>query len=1202
MATSDYKLTIGSNSFVLNKETSITGFGKVTLTKLSFDKGIYRPAKIEATFSVPSTTTYSTIKDLFFEENITKNRRRVSLNYKEGTTEKAIASNYYVYKFMPIFSKTSSSTTNSVELIIYSEDMLMTLDKYSEAFTGKKLGKDIFAKRVKDFKFVERQFKTNTDGTIVTENDVPVLDSKTKDISISTNADTVSSNLQVISFTDSTTNQKNEFIQPYLVQYNESFYDFLKRTANRCGEFLYHENGKLYLGMDVKDKTADTYTFAADASSYYFEDTAEDSLGYDSYGYDYMNLKTTSSLNYNDPLATDEYLDKIDKKYTDYASELIDVRRNLPGYVFDALKATSIGEAIANFGMTIAGNVLSAGINLATKNYNNKKENIKPWEDDNERWNGDQLRQFGTGVDHTTSVSTTSTTNLYASFYEIIRKRQKEVGKTVLILKFETSLQDLKIGDKIKVDNLNYLVIGVKGSLEYASNKYVVQQEVKAIPFYESGTGTITYTPIPPKQSDVSIRESEPQHAIVTENLDPQKLGRVRVRFVWQQSSKDSTPWIRMTIPFASDGGAIKFVPEKGDEVMVSFIDGNVEHPYVTGALLNNKCNKSWSALPDRTITSKNGHSITFDDDSGGAQFFTNMIPFIGGLRSFIPSDLFPWTFDFQETRSLVGGTTISDRYGFYKIEMNSATRSININSPLGDISLNAFTGISINAPNGDISIKGKNVSIEAANKVNITSGSNIKNRFFADSGLDRSKRSNTDLFLQSAGRTAFQALYDGSRTFYDALISKFLDLTLFRTFLEIFMRPIDGTTSIKSFTFVQVEAGKGSVDYPYDSYRKSKTEDVADYVKLQESISFISTQVNSRINSIKDAYQKLCTAIKDFADMSGAAETMLNKDEIVISFDTIKKKGWDDKKSDFDEKEFKFDDKKLVIEKYDEDEVISKVKTETGMQEKPDINKFTKDTKNIYFQDLQKWDASYNKYSAEAKAKIALVSESQQDQVKDMAKGLAAAFVTLEKCFEDLSLPANNNIFKDEVQTALNTIFTELIGDAGILKDIYDKKPDKNTQEDKSINWDDISKKYRRKAVFKLVGDAKIADLDKVKLKATYNQATDVTDDNAWKSLVESWITEVSPATVPTGTLDFASNLFKGIYKDWPTETFLDPWKDATVNRRRWATGANGKILLSDTPNKTISFDAKGASAANNNLIISEKSVTDIINSIKAI
>jgi hypothetical protein len=32
------------------------------------------------------------------------------------------------------------------------------------------------------------------------------------------------------------------------VQYNESFYDMLARTTNRWGEFMYYENGKLFIG------------------------------------------------------------------------------------------------------------------------------------------------------------------------------------------------------------------------------------------------------------------------------------------------------------------------------------------------------------------------------------------------------------------------------------------------------------------------------------------------------------------------------------------------------------------------------------------------------------------------------------------------------------------------------------------------------------------------------------------------------------------------------------------------------------------------------------------------------------------------------------------------------------------------------------------------------------------------------------------
>lgn len=45
-----------------------------------------------------------------------------------------------------------------------------------------------------------------------------------------------------------------EFIQPYLVQYNESFFDFLVRVSNRCGEFLYYEDGYFNIGWEKRLK------------------------------------------------------------------------------------------------------------------------------------------------------------------------------------------------------------------------------------------------------------------------------------------------------------------------------------------------------------------------------------------------------------------------------------------------------------------------------------------------------------------------------------------------------------------------------------------------------------------------------------------------------------------------------------------------------------------------------------------------------------------------------------------------------------------------------------------------------------------------------------------------------------------------------------------------------------------------------------
>lgn len=1109
MSTSDYKLTIGNVTYKLDQATTSTKLGNVTLTKLTFDKGIYRPGEIHATFTITSTTAKSSDIKSELVENSTDGRLKVSLSYSNKVT---YAANYYVFKFRPFFKKVSGATTITVELDIFSQDKLLTFDKYSKAYTGRKLGTYIFKEKMP--------------------------------VSVSSNKDSVSNDLQIISFTDtSKDNTKNEFMQPYLVQYNESYYDFLKRTANRCGEFLYHENGQLNLGMQITDKTADTYQFSDKASEYHFEDIYEGSFSSGSFGYKYLEDADKQDYPYNDPLANDDYLDKIEKNYTSYKDELFDVRRNAAGVICDALNATSMGEIISNMAFSAAFQLAAAGINMGTKNKNNKNVNINPWEGDSykENWNGEELRQFGTGVDNISNIKAGEATNLYAIFYDSVRKQQKLVGENALILNFEGDLQDLKIGDKIKVESKYYLVIDVKGNLYHndENNKYVIEQQVLAIPFFETGEDSKNPTciPIPPMLPDTTIRESKAQPAVVVENLDPKKIGRVRVRFAWQKDDDDVSPWIRISMPFATDGGGIKFIPEPDDEVMIDFIDGNVERPYVCGSLLSPKSNGIWGSLPDRTITSHNGHSITFNDDPGGHQFFANMLPIISGLNSFIPNDLWP-EYDDKGFSSLVGGTTISDRCGFYKIEMNTTTRSILIKSSLGDISLNAFTGISINAPNGDISIKGKNVEIEAANKVSITSGKNISSRYFTDSGLDGNS-SKWERFLQASGRSVMDAAYNFTRTTVDHLVSKFYDVTLIRTLIEVFTRPIDGTTSIKSFTFVQVEAGKGSAEYPYEAYRKEHTSK-ADYSKLEESIKKVNEEVGSRIQAIKESYSKLCTAITDFAAISGTGNEKSNKDEAVISFDTIMTKGWDNKSSDFKESDFKF----------------------------------------------------------------GKLNDTEKTKIKNVAKNLAAAFVTLKKSFEDLALTNNDKIFTNEVQTALNTIFDELKGKDGILKTINDKSLTKDSQEDKTINWEYLTKLYRRKAVFKLVAGAcsQIAATDKVKLSATYDGSKDVADDSAWKSLVESWATEPSAAE-PKAILDYGGSLFKdGFTKEWLWDTFASPWVDTTYNRRRWATGSNGKILLSDSPDSTISFDPTGASKALKNLILSDKAVETIMNRIKSL
>ena len=78
--------------------------------------------------------------------------------------------------------------------------------------------------------------------------------------------------------------------------------------------------------------------------------------------------------------------------------------------------------------------------------------------------------------------------------------------------------------------------------------------------------------------------------AIVTDTKDPDQLGRVTVRFPWL-GPKDDTPatsyWAPVVQFGAGNARGAMFLPEVGDEVLVGFDHGNVDHPYVLGGLYN---------------------------------------------------------------------------------------------------------------------------------------------------------------------------------------------------------------------------------------------------------------------------------------------------------------------------------------------------------------------------------------------------------------------------------------------------------------------------------------------------------------------------------------------------------------------------------------------------------------------------------------
>jgi uncharacterized protein involved in type VI secretion and phage assembly len=112
--------------------------------------------------------------------------------------------------------------------------------------------------------------------------------------------------------------------------------------------------------------------------------------------------------------------------------------------------------------------------------------------------------------------------------------------------------------------------------------------------------------------------------ALVTDVVDPDGQGRVRVRLPWSPDNGDSSyeAWARFATLMAGNNRGSWFIPDVNDEVLVVFEAGDPRRPYVIGALWNGQ-----DAPPEtmdgagnndiKTLRSRNGVRITLDDTDG---------------------------------------------------------------------------------------------------------------------------------------------------------------------------------------------------------------------------------------------------------------------------------------------------------------------------------------------------------------------------------------------------------------------------------------------------------------------------------------------------------------------------------------------------------------------------------------------------------
>jgi uncharacterized protein involved in type VI secretion and phage assembly len=172
--------------------------------------------------------------------------------------------------------------------------------------------------------------------------------------------------------------------------------------------------------------------------------------------------------------------------------------------------------------------------------------------------------------------------------------------------------------------------------------------------------------------------------AEVTNNKDEAKLGRVKVKFPWL-SDTDESFWARVLTPMAGGDRGIYFLPEVGDEVLVAFEHGNIEFPYILGALWNGK-DKPPETNEDgknnkRMIKSRSGHTITLDDTDG------------------------------EEKIEIVD---------------KSKKNSIVVNTKENTITISADADITLKSSNGKLILSGKEIQLDSKGDVKIKASQNM--------------------------------------------------------------------------------------------------------------------------------------------------------------------------------------------------------------------------------------------------------------------------------------------------------------------------------------------------------------------------------------------------------------------------------------------------------------------------------------------
>ncbi|MBJ7308833.1 type VI secretion system tip protein VgrG [Rugamonas sp. CCM 8940] len=99
------------------------------------------------------------------------------------------------------------------------------------------------------------------------------------------------------------------------------------------------------------------------------------------------------------------------------------------------------------------------------------------------------------------------------------------------------------------------------------------------------------------------------------------ELSRIKLQFHWDRLGifdQASSPWIRVVMPMAGQHFGQMCLPRIGQEVVVQFLDGNIDHPIVTGVVYNRDNPPPWHLPAQMALAGLRSRELGAGDDGGG--------------------------------------------------------------------------------------------------------------------------------------------------------------------------------------------------------------------------------------------------------------------------------------------------------------------------------------------------------------------------------------------------------------------------------------------------------------------------------------------------------------------------------------------------------------------------------------------------------